>query len=64
MSETQISDVSHLSVPELADSALYIESLLERTLPESSFAQSLVDRRKVYLDELVARGALTHYSFA
>jgi len=63
MSETQVSDVGHLSIRELADSALVIEGLLDRMREGSWLVEKLRDRRKVYLDELVARGALTSYSF-
>lgn len=63
MSETQVSDVGHLSIPELADSALVIEDLLGRMREGTWLVEKLRDRRKVYLDELVARGALTSYSF-
>jgi len=63
MPETQVSDVGHLSVRELADSALVAEDLLGRMREGSWLVEKLRDRRKVYLDELVTRGAIASYSF-
>jgi hypothetical protein len=61
--ETQVSDVAHLSTQELANSALVTEDLLGRMREGSWLVEKLRDRRKVYLDELVSRGAIKHYSF-
>lgn len=61
--ETQLSDVGHLSVPALANSALLVESYLDMEFLSDWLTEKLRDRRKVYLDELVARGAIESYTF-
>lgn len=63
MPETQVSDVGHYSIPVLADSALLVEKLLDAEISDQDLVEKLRDRRKVYLDELVARGAIEPYSF-
>lgn len=62
MRETQVSDVDHLSDQELADCAVIAEILLDKVQP-GDLTEKLRDRRKVFLDALVTRGAIPSYSF-
>ncbi len=63
MRETQVSDVADLPVGVLAQAALIAESLLDRPGVTEDTKELLADRRKVFLDELVGRGAIPGYSF-
>lgn len=53
--------LADFTVPELADMALVTEDALQSEAFEIGVTEQLVEDRKLFLDELVARGALDGY---